>query len=375
MMNQSKTSASVDRNLPNQRSSWSGSVARSTKQQLSNQSLSSASQMIHSQVLPNFLVDQKDSSHPTYPVPVFVGKIPGMGEDGEDGGGGQEGRSLSVWFENGTLSEEVLNAVCDGNGVWLTDSEGDTLVHSLPGWEDEDKAVDALFRVKEKPNFLRALNLPNRNTETPLYSAVCLGKQRLAECMLDSGAEVSRLCCLDTVGQTALHKAVENRDVAMVTVLLRCPFINVNLTRFSDRCTPLMISLMKHAPAHPTQDHFDIIHLLLEEEKPDFFALHQRSGKTVFMLAVEAKDPRVVERMLQEAGADDARRLVNTQNKAGNSALHLAAGLRGVADTVKKQILKALVRAGGDTGRINNEKESPNDWAGRLIREVQSELT
>ncbi|XP_076457777.1 uncharacterized protein LOC143291663 [Babylonia areolata] len=139
-----------------------------------------------------------------------------------------------------------------------------------------------------------------------------------------------------------------------------------------------MVSLMKHIPGHPTEDHFDIICMMVdEEEKPDFSAVDQRSGKTAFMMAVETKDARVVKLILEEVGAEGARLLANVQNRAGNSAVHLAAGLReGEGEEgVKKQILKTLIMWGGDTSLLNKEKESPNDWAGKLIREIQSELT
>ncbi|XP_076457778.1 uncharacterized protein LOC143291664 [Babylonia areolata] len=142
----------------------------------------------------SFLDIQTDVPCPTYPTPVFLGKIPGTEADTKEG---IEGRSLAQWFENDEVSDEVLEAVCDETGVWLTDNEGDTFLHSLSGWENEEAAVDAVYRVKDKPNFLYALNQYNRNSETPLYSAVCLRKPNLVERFLDYGARVDSLCCFE----------------------------------------------------------------------------------------------------------------------------------------------------------------------------------
>ena len=74
----------------------------------------------------------------------------------------------------------------------------------------------------------------------------------------------------------------------------------------------------------------------------------QKSGKTALMMAVETKDIRIVNLLLEQVDADTARQLVNMQNRAGNSALHLAAGLRDVAVEVKEQILRKLIMSGGE---------------------------
>ena len=75
-----------------------------------------------------------------------------------------------------------------------------------------------------------------------------------------------------------------------------------------------------------------------------------RSGKTALMLAVETKDIRVVDLILEEVGVDGARELINIPNRAGNTAVHLAAGLRcrGREVVVQEQILSKLIKFGGE---------------------------
>jgi hypothetical protein len=73
----------------------------------------------------------------------------------------------------------------------------------------------------------------------------------------------------------------------------------------------------------------------------------QRSGRTPLMFAVETKDLQLVSLFINSVEVDQARKLINMQNKAGNSAVHLAAGLRVENDFVKGQMLRMLIMSGG----------------------------
>lgn len=100
-----------------------------------------------------------------------------------------------------------------------------------------------------------------------------------------------------------------------------------------------MIELLKCS--HTLQELYQLLVTL-------FYILQEvKSDKTPLMMAVESKDIRVVELFLQTAGVLKARELVNQQTRAGNSSLHIAAGLQYVAENIKKQLLSLLIRFGG----------------------------
>ena len=70
------------------------------------------------------------------------------------------------------------------------------------------------------------------------------------------------------------------------------------------------------------------------------------------MFAVETKDVRVVDLILRAVGVDGSRELLNMPNWAGNTAVHLAAGLHSVAAEVKEQILRRLIQFGGEVFEV-----------------------
>ncbi|XP_076438431.1 uncharacterized protein LOC143277474 [Babylonia areolata] len=295
------------------------------------------------------------------PMGEGVGKVEEEGERKEEGG---------VDFEE-RVCEEVLDAVCDEHGEWVTDSYGDTILHSLSGMENERTAVEYARCLRSKPGFLRALNSYNKSLETPLYNAVCLGKLALVGVMLQLGADVNLLCRYGDQAHAPLHRAVDKGQTDMVDMLLRSDRIQLNARRGSDHCTALMVAVMRHVPGHPLHDRLDIIvKLMQDDDRLDLQARDPRSGKTALMMAIETKDIRVVDALLNDLDLDVARHLINMQNRAGNSAVHLAAGLRDISPKVKEHMLRQLIRLGGETNKKNNEGDTPREWAKHLIDRV-----
>ncbi|XP_070184178.1 uncharacterized protein [Littorina saxatilis] len=299
---------------------------------------------------------------------------PEMANRGPGSGAGSRTGSPEEFSQNSPLPCDVLDAVCDERGQWVTDEYGDTFLHALSAWKNEETAVRNLRLVKDKSLFHIAINNYNKNLEVPLYNAVLFGKIRLVEEFLRLGADVNKLCGIMNL-HTCLHLAVEQGNMKMVDTLLGCHHINVDARRTSDRCTPLMTAMMKHVPSHPKDDCLDIIRLMVErDEKPDFTVTDTRSGKTLMMFAVGTKDVRVLDLILQAVEKDEARRLINMTSRVGNSAVHMAAGFRADGhekdSRVKEQMLRKLIMAGGETNRKNNEGFTPNDWARNMIEKV-----
>ncbi|KAL8594250.1 hypothetical protein ACOMHN_044194 [Nucella lapillus] len=290
------------------------------------------------------------------------------------GGGGWRGEEEEedVDYEEGVV-EEVLEMVCDEHGVWKSNSDGDKFLHSLSVMRREAVAVDYLHCLRHRPGFTHALNSFNNTLETPVYSAVCLGKLALTASMIQLGADVNILCRYGDQAHTPLHCAVERGEVSMVDILLRSEVIDLNVRRGSDQCTALMVAVTRQVCGEGGDHRLSIITRLMDHDNEDTLDLQARdprSGKTALMMGVETKDVRVVDALLNDLDLDRARHLINMRNRAGNSAVHLAAGLLDVSPDVKLHMLRRLISMGGDTALRNNEGDTPRHWAQHMIDRV-----
>lgn len=296
-------------------------------------------------------------------------------EDVEDVSSDEE---TDICFSDRPLRPEVLNDMYDSNGVWKVDEHGDTFPHALSGSDNEDIAEINLMNISRGLKFEVAINAYNKEKETPLYCAVFMKKQKLVKAFGKLGANVNLECHLHDKAHMPIHYAVETSNLSMVQTLLTAfPSLDINARRASDKLTALMVALSQHQIAVGKQlgnTTFLIIekiidHIVKHNDNNGFKLADPRSGKTPLMMAVETKDLRVVSLFLSQ-DVDQVRQLVNMQNKAGNSALHLAAGLRGVTENAKGQMLRMLIMAGGDTNKKNIEGETAKDWARNIIDHV-----
>lgn len=284
------------------------------------------------------------------------------------------------WFSPATpevvkeLSPEQLEKrVIGKDSKWICDLHGETYLHALSGLDDEDMCTRHLFWLHGKGQFIQALNAYNKAYETPLYSAVMFNKPKLTAAFMQVGADVNCQCQtgMHDIQHTPLHLAVDEGRADIVQTLLDSDNIYINAKRRPDNQTPLMVALRKHVRAHPSNDRTRIIDMLLKAA-PDLECKELMHQKTALMMAIETKDLNVVRLILESAGVENTRRLINqNRNGSGNTAMHLAAG-HNILPQIQSEMLRLLIQYGGDTDVKNSEGATPKDYAKMVIEKVST---
>ncbi|CAG5131700.1 unnamed protein product, partial [Candidula unifasciata] len=240
---------------------------------------------------------------------------------------------------------------------------------------------EGISSLPSMPGFYEALNLQNKNQETALDIAVKNENLDAVKFLVSHGADVNIFCLSsqkgtgskavhrnETVQQTALHEAVELGNKEIVKVLLTSQNVKVDARRPDSGLTPLMLALQLHRQS----DRREIISELINHQAS--LHLHDTiQGKTPLMLAIQSRDVSLVEAILQQVGAEEARRLVSVRAKKDMTCLHFAAELR-LESSLKKRLLRCIIVAGGDPSAKNSEGETPRDWAKTEINEVLQNL-
>lgn len=140
---------------------------------------------------------------------------------------------------------------------------------------------------------------------TNFLMAVRFGKIDRARELLSQGADIN---AKKKTGESALHIAIEYRDIEMAKLLLAQPSININ-TKDWDEQTPLQNALYNG---------YDEIAKLILAHNPDVKTADIK-GNTVIHLCLIGSKINLIP-LLVERGAD-----INAYNKDGFTALHLAA--------------------------------------------------
>ncbi|KIE04350.1 hypothetical protein NF27_IN00910 [Candidatus Jidaibacter acanthamoeba] len=140
---------------------------------------------------------------------------------------------------------------------------------------------------------------------TNFLMAVRFGKIDRARELLSQGADIN---AKKKTGESALHIAIEYRDIEMAKLLLKQPLININFKDWDEQ-TPLQNALYNG---------YDEIAQLILEHNPDVKTADIK-GNTVIHLCLIGSKINLIP-LLVERGAD-----INACNKDGFTALHLAA--------------------------------------------------
>ncbi|XP_041372438.1 uncharacterized protein LOC121385735 [Gigantopelta aegis] len=271
------------------------------------------------------------------------------------------------------------------NGSWLNspqdhDEDGDTVLHDIAGC-DPQQFRELFTAICQDANFRQAIDTRNKLQQTPLFCCVTSGNHLAAESYLHfadpniQGGEIDS----DTkqlIMQGPLHKAVEKGDLSMVLILLSSQRLNIDAERVYDRKTPLMVALQKHVRGCQERDRRDIIQLLvnmLTDQQIDLAKVTPCSDRSVLMYAVESKDIEIVKYILDTVGPIEARQLINTQNKDGNTSMHIAAGLKNIGPADHVELGRLLLRHGGQQIK-NYEKPNgmtPKDWNAPLFEQIR----
>jgi ankyrin repeat protein len=184
------------------------------------------------------------------------------------------------------------------------------------------------------------INATDCEGQTPLYSAVCLGRVDTVRVFLARGAKVD--VRENRWGHTPLHAAVISVEPEVVELLISHG-ADVDARDKRD-CTPLHFAVLSSLRAEPE----------IVEQLPAYGAevnAEYDHRVTQFRLSNFAKCSGVV-KLLLDNGAD-----ANAQNASGMTALHLA------SERGHRCLVDMLLTRGADVSIKNNKGETPLDMA------------
>ena len=174
---------------------------------------------------------------------------------------------------------------------------------------------------------------------TALNLACLFGHDRLAELLLENGADIN---LADSRGYTALHHAVVKGHLNVVQLLLKRE--SRLETRSHRRVSALSLAICNN--------HLDIARALVHAGADVNFINHR--GKTPLHLAVSGNHANLTIDLLQH-GAD-----VNAPNSKGRAPLYLA------IEGEKIELVKVLLKNGADVTATTNDGETPLHSAAKV---------
>ncbi|XP_012873242.1 PREDICTED: nuclear factor NF-kappa-B p100 subunit [Dipodomys ordii] len=217
------------------------------------------------------------------------------------------------------------------------DENGDTPLH-LAIIHGQTNVFEQIVHVIYHAQHLGMVNITNHLHQTPLHLAVITGQTKVVSFLLQVGADPA---LLDRHGDSAVHLAL--RAGAGAPDLLRALLCSGAPT------VPKMLHMPDFEGLYP-------IHLAVRARSPECLdllvdngaeveAAERQGGRTALHLATEMEELGLVTYLVTKLHAN-----VNARTFAGNTPLHLAAGLGSPTLT------RLLLKAGAD---IHAENEEP----------------
>nr|XP_045002471.1 nuclear factor NF-kappa-B p100 subunit isoform X1 [Jaculus jaculus]XP_045002481.1 nuclear factor NF-kappa-B p100 subunit isoform X1 [Jaculus jaculus] len=246
-------------------------------------------------------------------------------------------RSARALLDYGVTAD--ARALLAGQRHLLTaqDENGDTPLH-LAIIHGQTSVIEQMAHVIYHAQHLGVVNLTNHLHQTPLHLAVITGQTRVVGFLLQLGADPT---LLTRHGDSAVHLAL--RAGAEAPDLLRA------LLHSGAPAMPRMLQMPNFEGLYP-------VHLAVRARSPECLdmlvdsgaeveAAERQGGRTALHLATEMEELGLVTHLVTKLHAN-----VNARTFAGNTPLHLAAGLGSPTLT------RLLLKAGAD---IHAENEEP----------------
>ncbi|XP_028005137.2 nuclear factor NF-kappa-B p100 subunit isoform X2 [Eptesicus fuscus] len=246
-------------------------------------------------------------------------------------------RSAQALLDYGVTAD--ARALLAGQRHLLTaqDENGDTPLH-LAIIHGQTSVIEQIAHVIYHARHLGVVNITNHLHQTPLHLAVITGQTNVVSFLLQVGADPT---LLDRHGDSAVHLAL--RAGASAPDLLGA------LLRSGVPAVPQLLHMPDFEGLYP-------VHLAVRARSPECLdllvdngaeveAAERQGGRTALHLATEMEELGLVTHLVTKLHAN-----VNARTFAGNTPLHLAAGLGSPTLT------RLLLKAGAD---IHAENEEP----------------
>ncbi|KAM9618306.1 nuclear factor NF-kappa-B p100 subunit isoform 2-T2 [Trichechus inunguis] len=218
------------------------------------------------------------------------------------------------------------------------DENGDTPLH-LAIIHGQMNVIEQIAHVIYHAPHLGVVNLTNHLHQTPLHLAVITGQTSVVSFLLQVGADPA---LLDRHGDSAVHLALRAGAPDLLRALLQSggPAVPQLLhTTDFEGLYPVHLAVRARSP--------ECLDLLVGDGA-EVEAAERQGGRTALHLATEMEELGLVTHLVTKLGAN-----VNARTFAGNTPLHLAAGLGSPTLT------RLLLKAGADIHAENEEPVCP----------------
>lgn len=279
----------------------------------------------------------------------------------------KDGSTLMHLASNAYNSQAAMAFIRKGIPIHMPNKAGAKCIH-MAAIRGHVEVVKAIVAKGE------SVDCRTKDGLTPLHLAVKFGQHEVVETLLGLGANLQ----LKTgkLGETPLHIATMVKD--------------------GERCVDLLIKsgadvdameIKQETPMHFAArfNNLKAVQLLLEDgAKVDSQNI---DGENVLHVCVRESNLTIIETMLdhiiKNRTADEARLLVNQQNKDGESSLHYTAKLDGKLSHIPeedKEIMRLLLKHGGDVFlETFQQRETPVHYCCQsgntnVLAEIQAHL-